>query len=109
MHIDVSGQHVEVTASMRDYTTSKLQRLERHFDNLTQTHVVLSVEKQRQQAEATVHLSGAKIFADAVDTNMYAAIDALADKLDVQVRKHKSKVTDHHRAEVQRWEPTPAT
>ena len=108
MHIDVSGQHVAVTTSMRDYATSKLLRLERHFDNLTQTHVVLSVEKQRQHAEATVHLAGAKIFANAVDTSMYAAIDALADKLDVQVRKHKSKVTDHHRGEVTRWEPTPA-
>jgi putative sigma-54 modulation protein len=97
MHIDVSGQHVDVTPSMRNYAMSKLQRLERHFDHVTQTHVVLSVEKQRQRAEATVHLAGTKLFADAVDASIYAAIDALADKLDGQIRKHKSKVTDHHR------------
>jgi len=97
MHIDVSGQPVDVTPSMRNYATSKLQRLERHFDHVTQTHVVLSIEKQRQRAEATVHLAGKKLFADAVDASMYAAIDALADKLDGQIRKYKSRVTDYHR------------
>lgn len=99
MHIDISGQHVDVTEAMRDYTVSKLGRLERHFDHVTQTHVVLSVEKQRHRAEATVHLAGAKLFANAEDQSMYAAIDALADKLDGQIRKHKGKVTDHHRRE----------
>ena len=99
MHIDISGQHVDVTEAMREYTVSKLERLERHFDHVTQTHVVLSVEKQRQRAEATVHLAGAKLFANAEDHSMYAAIDALADKLDGQIRKRKGKVTDHHRRE----------
>ena len=99
MHIDISGQHVDVTEAMREYTVAKLERLERHFDHVTQTHVVLSVEKQRQRAEATVHLAGAKLFANAEDHSMYAAIDALADKLDGQIRKHKGKVTDHHRRE----------
>ena len=70
MHIDVSGQRVDVTLSMRNYATSKLQRLERHFDHVTQTHVVLSVEKQRQRAEATFHLAGTKLFADAVDEHV---------------------------------------
>jgi len=99
MQISVTGQHVEVTTSLHDYTTSKLEKLERHSDQVTNVHVVLSVEKQRQKAEATFHINGATIFADAENEDMYAAIDALVDKLDRQVVKHKEKRSDHHRAE----------
>ena len=99
MHIDISGHHVDVTAAMRKYVLNKMGRIERHFDNVTDTHVVLEVEKLRHRAEATVHVAGSKLFAQSVEENMYAAIDSLVDKLDVQVRKHKEKKTDHHRAE----------
>lgn len=99
MQISVTGQHIEVTTSLRDYVTSKLERLERHFDQVTNVHVVLSVEKLRQMAEATIHVNGATVFANAEDEDMYAAIDALVDKLDRQVKKHKEKRSDHHRAE----------
>ena len=75
MQITVSGHHVEVTSSLREYVESKLQRLERHFDHLTTVHVVLSVEKLRQKAEATLHLAGANLFADAIEvaTALFAA------------------------------------
>lgn len=99
MHIDISGQHVEVTEALKEYVLGKMQKIERHFDHVTDAHVVLQVEKQRQIAEATVHVSGSKLFAQAVDENMYAAIDALVDKLDKQVRRHKEKIKDHHRAD----------
>jgi putative sigma-54 modulation protein len=99
MQISVTGQHVEVTTSLHDYVTSKLEKLERHSDQMTNIHVVLSVEKQRQKAEATIHINGATVFADAENEDMYAAIDALVDKLDRQVKKHKEKLKDHHRAE----------
>lgn len=99
MHIILSGHHVEITDPLRDYVNSKMERLERHFDNVTDLHVVLSVEKLRQKAEATLLLSGNKLFADAIEEDMYAAIDALVDKLDRQLKKHKEKVTDHHRSE----------
>ena len=95
MQITVSGHHVEVTSSLREYVESKLQRLERHFDHLTTVHVVLSVEKLLQKAEATLHLAGANLFADAIEEDMYAAIDALADKLDRQVKRHKERKTEH--------------
>jgi putative sigma-54 modulation protein len=97
MQISVSGQHLEVTDSLRDYVTTKLSKLERHFDKVTNIHAVLSVEKLRQKAEATVHINGADLFAEAEDENMYAAIDLLTDKLDRQVKKHKEKRSDHHR------------
>ena len=98
MQINLSGHHIEVSPALRDYVTSKLQRLERHIDNVTNAHVVLSIEKLQQKAEATVHISGAAVFADAVHEDMYAAIDALTDKLDRQIKRHKEKRTQHHRS-----------
>lgn len=97
MQISITGHHVEVTPAMRDYVTNKVQRLERHFDNMIDMHVILTVEKLRQKAEANLSISGNMIHAEAVDEDMYAAIDAMADKLDRQVIKHKEKVTEHRR------------
>lgn len=99
MHIDITGHHVEITDSMRDYVTGKFERLERHFDMVTKTHVILTVEKNRQKAEATIHLKGVDIYADSEDEDMYTAIDSLTDKLDRQIKKHKEKLTDHHRSD----------
>jgi putative sigma-54 modulation protein len=99
MQINLSGHHVDITTPLREYVNSKMDRLERHFDHVTDIHVVLGVEKLRHKAEATMHISGGTIFADAVEENMYAAIDALVDKLDRQLKKHKEKITDHHRSE----------
>jgi putative sigma-54 modulation protein len=99
MQIDLTGHHVDLTTPMRDYVNSKMERLERHFDHVTDVHVVLSVEKTRHKAEATMNVSGGKLFADSVEEDMYAAIDGLVDKLDRQVKKHKEKLTDHHRSE----------
>jgi len=99
MQLNVNGHHVDVTPSMHDYVSQKMERLERHFDHVTNVHVILSVEKLRQKAEATLHISGGNLFADAQDEDMYAAIDAMVDKLDRQIKKHKEKVTDHRRSE----------
>ena len=99
MQINLSGHHVDLTTPLRDYVNSKMERLERHFDHVTDVHVVLGVEKLRHKAEATMHISGGDIFAEAVEDNMYAAIDALVDKLDRQLKKHKEKITNHHRGE----------
>ena len=92
MQINISGHHVEVTPALRDYVNTKLERLNRHFDQITNTHVVLTVEKSRQRADATLHVSGADLAASAESEDMYAAIDFLADKLDRQLIKHKEKV-----------------
>ncbi len=97
MNLNISGHHVDLTPPLKDYVAVKLKRLERHFDHLISAEVVLSVEKLRHRAEATVHASGADLHAAAiVDENMYAAIDMLVDKLDQQTRKHKEKLRDHH-------------
>jgi putative sigma-54 modulation protein len=95
MNINITGHHVEVTPALRDYVTGKVDRVIRHFDQVTSVHVVLSVEKLRQKAEITLHVKGKDIYADADDADLYAAIDALADKLDRQVLKHKEKASNH--------------
>ena len=102
MQVTVSGHHIEVTDSLRNYVSSKLERLERHFDRITNMNVILSVEKQRQKAESTIHVSGGEIYADAEDDDLYAAIDMLADKLDRQLIKKKEKITDRKHRTVSR-------
>ena len=96
MQVNISGHHVEITPSLRDYVNEKLLRIERHFENITDISCVLTVEKLEHKAEATVYVSGNSLHAHSVEQDMYAAIDALTDKLDRQVRKHKEKITDHH-------------
>jgi putative sigma-54 modulation protein len=99
MQLNLTGHHVEITPSLRDYVSRKLERLERHFDHVTDIHCVLTVEKLRHRAEATVNVTGGQLFADATEEDMYAAIDGLVDKLDRQIRRHKEKLTDHHARE----------
>lgn len=95
MQINLTGHHVEVTDSLRNYVNEKLARIERHFDKVTDIHVILELEKLNHKAEATVHVRGHTLFAESVEDDMYAAIDALVDKLDRQVKKHKEKITNH--------------
>jgi putative sigma-54 modulation protein len=97
MNLNISGHHLDLTPPLREYVTSKIKRIERHFDHLINADVILSVEKLRHKAEATVHASGADLHAEAVvEDDMYAAIDALIDKLDRQTRRHKEKLRNHH-------------
>ncbi|MBF8781754.1 ribosome hibernation-promoting factor, HPF/YfiA family [Pseudomonas fulva] len=91
MQVNISGHHVEVTPSLRDYLDQKLKRLEGHFDKITNVQVILKVEKLQQKVEATLQIPGGEVVANAEDADMYAAIDALADKLDRQLKKHKEK------------------
>ncbi|MDH3977648.1 MAG: ribosome-associated translation inhibitor RaiA [Gammaproteobacteria bacterium] len=96
MQVNLTGHHIEVTDSLKDYLNTKLNRIERHFDNVTDISCILSVEKLRHKAEAKINVSGGTLFADSVEEDMYAAIDSLIDKLDRQIVKHKEKLTDHH-------------
>jgi putative sigma-54 modulation protein len=102
MQLSLSGHHVDVTPSMRAYVEKKLERISRHFDHVIDVHCVLTVEKLRQKAEATLHVRGSAIHADATEENMYTAIDLLADKLDRSVLKHKEKRSDKHAADARK-------
>lgn len=95
MNLKLSGHHLEITAAMRDYITGKLGRIKRHFDQVIDVNVILSVDNLQQKVEASVHLSGKDIFVESHDTDMYAAIDSLVDKLDRQILRHKEKNFEH--------------
>ena len=102
MQVNVSGHHVEVTDSLRNYVETKVEKLERHFDIVSDVHCILTVEKLRHKAEAKVLVNGGTIYADATEEDMYAAIDGLVDKLERRVRKHKEKLVDHHARDTQK-------
>lgn len=95
MQINLTGHHVDITSSLREYVDTKFAKLERHFDQINNVHVVLTVEKLNQKAEATVHMNGTEVFASSTNTDMYASIDTLIDKLDRQVLKYKGKISQH--------------
>ena len=99
MNLQISGHHLDVTPAIREYVTAKLERVTRHFDHVIDVNVILTVEKLKQKAEVTLHVPGKDIFVEADDSDLYAAIDNLVDKLDRQVQKYKQKLQDHHRSD----------
>jgi putative sigma-54 modulation protein len=102
MPLNVSGHHVEVTESLRGYVASKIEKIERHFDLVSDVSCILTVEKLRHKAEATIKVNGGTIYADNTEEDMYAAIDGLADKLERRVRKYKEKLVDHRARDAQK-------
>ncbi len=105
MNVQVSGHHIEVTQAIRDYVVSKLGRIKRHFDQVIDVNVTLSVQKTRQKAEISVHLPGKDVHVESDDEDLYAAIDLMMDKLDRQIIKHKDKAFAHPRDAV-KHQPT---
>ena len=91
MNLNLTGHRLEITPAIRDYVMAKLERVTRHFDNVIDVNVVMSVDKLRHKVEVNLHARGKDIHVEAIEADMYAAIDALADKLDRQVLKHKEK------------------
>lgn len=91
MNLNVSGHHLEVTPAIREYVRAKIERVTRHFDHVIDAHVILTVDKLRQKAEVTLHVSGKDLHCECEQDDLYAAIDLLADKLDRQVLRYKDK------------------
>ena len=96
MNLQISGHHLEITPALRDYVSGKLERVTRHFDHVIDVSAILSVEKLKQKAEVTVHLSGKDIYVEAIEEDLYAAIDIMVDKLDRQIQKYKQKQSEHN-------------
>src|SRR5512141_3354771 len=95
MNLNLTGHHLDITPALRDYVVAKLDRVTRHLDHVIDVNVVLSVDKLRHKVEVNLHTRGKDIHVEAVEPDMYAAIDALADKLDRQVLRHKEKLAVH--------------
>lgn len=101
MNLTISGHHLDVTPALRGYVTTKLERISRHFDQVVDIKVLLTVDNlkekdMRQKAECNIHVKGKDLFAESVHADLYAAVDDLADKLDRQVLRYKDKSQDHH-------------
>lgn len=101
MNLTISGHHLDVTPALRNYVTSKLDRISRHFDQVVDVKVLLSVEKQRekdrrQRAECNIHVKGSDLFAESSHADLYAAVDDLVDKMDRQVGRYKTRLQEHH-------------
>lgn len=95
MQLHFTGRNLEITPALKSFAEEKLSRLQHRFNNILSVNVILHVEKLSHIAEATVHIDSTDIHAKAVAEDMYAAIDALIDKLLSQVTKHKEKLEDH--------------
>ena len=107
MNLTISGHHLEVTPAIREYVQTKLERIKRHFDQVIDISVILTVDnltekEKRQKAEINLHMSGKTVFVESVAADLYAAIDTLIDKLDRQVMKYKNKLQDHNREAIKR-------
>ena len=95
MQLSISGHHLDITEAIKQHSIEKLSKIKHHFDHLININMILEVEKDVQKAEATIHVSGADLFAKAESSDMYASIDQMVNKLDSQIRKHKEKLNDH--------------
>ena len=101
MNLTISGHHLEVTPALRTYVTSKMDRIKRHFDQVVDVKVLLTLENQkekerRQKAECNIYIKGIELFAESAHSDLYAAVDDLVDKLDRQVVRHKDRLQSHH-------------
>ena len=96
MNTSITGQNVEITPALRNYTQEKFERILQHFPNkITRIEVICTIEKLNHIAEATLHIPSHEIFAKATSEDMYTAINALTRKLDGQIKAYKEKNTDH--------------
>jgi putative sigma-54 modulation protein len=95
MNLNLTGVHLDITPAIRAYVLKKLERINRHFDHVIDVNVVMTVDKLQHKVEANVHVRGQEIHAEAIEPDMYAAVDALADKLNRQVLKYKEKLSGH--------------
>ena len=112
MNLTISGHHLEVTPALKEYVLTKLDRVTRHFDQVVDINVLLTVEnlkekERRQKAEVSLHMKGKDIFVETANEDLYAAIDQLMDKLDRQVCRHKDKLQDHHHVSAKRLDESP--
>lgn len=94
MKYNVRGQNIEVTEALRDYVEKKLSRLERYFETpvASEVNVTLSVTKGQHTVEVTIPMVGTMLRAEEKSADMYASVDGVVDKLERQIRKHKTKI-----------------
>ncbi len=106
MNLVISGHHMAVTPSIRSYVEGKLSRIRRHFDHVIEVSVILAVDHLTRKVEVSCHIAGKDIVAKSDDPDLYAAIDAVADRLDRQVIKYKDRLHAHPHAALKHQSPS---
>lgn len=96
MNLSITGHNLEVTDALNAYVKNKMRRIHRHFDGIISTQVLLSIDRLKHNAQATLRVQGKDIHCQANDSNLYAAIDLLVDKIDRKVLKYKNKLQTYH-------------
>ena len=99
MTINITGRHVDVTDALNLYIKNKFKKLKKYSENIINTHVILTVEKERMKAEAKLKTKHRYFFAIDEKNNMYAAIDEIVNKLDIQLKREKEKIINNRRLE----------
>lgn len=97
MHITITARHFELTNAIRDYVEESLIKLKRYFDHIITVHVTLTVESSRNVCEIALHASKFALQSNGEAMDMYIAIDETVEKMEVQIKKLKDKVTDHQK------------
>ncbi|OUM94980.1 MAG: ribosomal subunit interface protein [Thermobacillus sp. ZCTH02-B1] len=101
MRLNIRGKQLPVTEALKEYAEKKLARLDKYFENPQNldAQVTLSVTKNVHVVEVTISLPGLLLRAEERHDDMYAAIDLVVDKLERQIRKHKTRVNRKLRQE----------
>jgi len=98
MSIEVTGRHISITDSMRDYATQKAEKTVATYRQIEKVHIILDVQKYRQIAEVVIQGQHSFRFeAQEVSDDMYASIDLVMDKVDRHLQKVHGKVVDKHK------------
>jgi putative sigma-54 modulation protein len=100
MHVTVTGRNIDLTPALKEYLMEKLRRAQKHFDHPLEVMALLSVAKNpsianSQTAEVTLKVNGTTIRGEESTENMYASIDLVADKIERQLRKYKTRYWGH--------------
>ncbi|TCI48006.1 MULTISPECIES: ribosome hibernation-promoting factor, HPF/YfiA family [unclassified Exiguobacterium] len=101
MIYNIRGENIEVTPAIKDYVEKKLEKLTRYFTTPTDAQTVyvnLKVYNEKQKVEVTIPMTNLLLRAEETNLDMYAAIDLVVDKLERQIRKHKTKLNRKGRA-----------
>ena len=110
MNLLITGHHLDLTPTLRQYVEDKLERITRHFDHIQEVEVILALEgttekDRRQRAEVNLRVPGDTLHAECYGQEMYAAIDMMVEKLDRQVSKYKGKLRDHNNMAAKHMQP----
>jgi len=94
MNFNIRGENIEVTDAIREYVEKKISKLERYFNSeiTSDVHVNISVYNEEQRIEVTIPMTNLLLRAEEQHTDLYAAVDLVVDKLERQIRKHKTKI-----------------